>query len=258
MNGSAIPFWKRAGETPLAALERFRKERALSEDVPLTYAGRLDPMAGGILLVLAGEEAKNRAAYLALPKEYRVAVLFGIATDSYDALGLVEEVHPVARPEVEVQAARILRSMQKRFLQAYPPYSSKPVNGTPLYQWAREGRIREVDIPKHEVEIYRADIERWESRSNADVLEFVRQRVRLVVGDFRQEEIVERWEASLGEMSRADLPLLWVRIACSSGTYMRGVAHDLGRAVGCGAIAYAIERIAVGPYRGVENTETSG
>ena len=53
----------------------------------MTYAGRLDPMASGLLIVLAGEETKNKEKYLNLDKEYLFEVLFGFKTVTYDFLG---------------------------------------------------------------------------------------------------------------------------------------------------------------------------
>ncbi len=61
---------KKEGETPLEALEIFRKKNKEYMGVKMTYAGRLDPMASGLLLILAGEEAKNKEKYLILGKEY--------------------------------------------------------------------------------------------------------------------------------------------------------------------------------------------
>jgi len=39
------------------------------------------------------------------------------------------------------------------------------------------------------------------------------------------------------------------RVTCSSGTYVRSLAHDLGQALGTGAHLYALRRTAVGPFR---------
>jgi tRNA pseudouridine55 synthase len=44
-------------------------------------------------------------------------------------------------------------------------------------------------------------------------------------------------------------PDLELQIACTAGTYVRALARDLGGALGCGAAAAAIRRIAVGPFR---------
>ena len=50
---------KQIGETPLEALEKVRREHGFDANLPMTYAGRLDPMAEGLLIVLVGEECKN-------------------------------------------------------------------------------------------------------------------------------------------------------------------------------------------------------
>src|SRR3989344_9613864 len=80
---------KKEGETPLEALENFRPRNKEYKDIKMTYAGRLDPMASGLLLVLVGKEIKNKEKYLALNKEYDFKILFGFATDTYDILGRV-------------------------------------------------------------------------------------------------------------------------------------------------------------------------
>ena len=84
---------KREGETPLEALENWRLKHKKYKDVKMTYAGRLDPMASGLLVILAGEETKNKEKYLGLDKEYEFEVLFGFSTDTYDILGKIQHSH---------------------------------------------------------------------------------------------------------------------------------------------------------------------
>ena len=55
---------KKEGETPLEAMEAFRASNKQYKDFKMTYAGRLDPMASGLLLVLVGDEVKNKEKYL--------------------------------------------------------------------------------------------------------------------------------------------------------------------------------------------------
>ncbi len=43
-------------------------------------------------------------------------------------------------------------------------------------------------------------------------------------------------------------PDLIVSVHCSSGTYIRVLAHDLGRSLGCGACLYELERTAINGY----------
>ena len=51
------------------------------------------------------------------------------------------------------------------------------------------------------------------------------------------------------EVMEAALPQVTVRVECGKGTYIRTLAHDLGRALGCGAHLVALTRLAVGAFR---------
>ncbi len=44
------------------------------------------------------------------------------------------------------------------------------------------------------------------------------------------------------------LPLITLRVVCSTGTYIRSLAHDLGQALGCGGHVAALRRTAIGPF----------
>ena len=100
---------KAVGETPLSCAEAFRAQHSELEGVPMAYAGRLDPMASGKLLVLLGEECKNQTAYHGLDKEYEFSVLLGIGSDSHDVLGrlTVQPTSPtMLPPDCALRAAR--------------------------------------------------------------------------------------------------------------------------------------------------------
>lgn len=77
---------KKEGETLLEALENFRAKNKKYKDVKMTYAGRLDPLVPGLLLVLTEGATKQKEKYLGLSKEYKFSVLFGFATDTHDIL----------------------------------------------------------------------------------------------------------------------------------------------------------------------------
>ncbi|MDB5238840.1 MAG: truB, partial [Candidatus Parcubacteria bacterium] len=138
---------KQLGETPLEALARYRATRPdLVATTPMTYAGRLDPMASGTLLVLGGDECKNKDKYLALDKEYEIEVLFGMTTDTYDALGLATLGD---QGSAQIDVAKYVG----KIAQEYPAYSSKTVDGIQLHELARAGNLPE-EMPVKEVEIY--------------------------------------------------------------------------------------------------------
>ena len=50
------------------------------------------------------------------------------------------------------------------------------------------------------------------------------------------------------EVTRVALPDLDVSVRCSSGTYVRAIARDLGAALGVGGHLTALRRTAVGPF----------
>jgi tRNA pseudouridine55 synthase len=232
---------KKIGETPLEALERFRAEQVAAgqtdlKDVPMTYAGRLDPMAEGELLILIGGECKKKEEYLGLDKEYEVEIVFGIETDTYDALGLATIPQPTAslkdfpNPELFVGT----------FSQTYPPYSSRTVDGVPLHVMARAGELPE-EMPTKEVTIYSIEELGRKTIRAAALKAAILHKIAQVKGDFRQAEIAQKWEEVLNHDTR-EFEVLKLRIACSSGTYMRSVAHRMGQERGNGAFALGIKR----------------
>jgi len=69
----------------------------------------------------------------------------------------------------------------------------------------------------------------------------------------RRGVTVERQPRAV-EIYRLDLtawepPYLTVEVACSAGTYIRSLAHDLGERLGCGAYMDALTRLASGDFR---------
>jgi tRNA pseudouridine(55) synthase len=243
-----VMIYKNEGETPLECLDRFRVEQPLYKDAVLSYAGRLDPMAEGVMLVLVDEENKNREKYLGLDKTYEVEILFGVKTDTGDILGKVEEVKEIP---TEKDVNEVLQSFVGTFVQKYPPYSSKTVDGKPLFQWAREGKLDEIEIPEKTSEIYSIELLDKRFMSAEDILVQVRERISKVKGDFRQEEIVASWESFVSKSAQvsdksAKMPIIRIQVKCSSGTYMRTLAEKVAEKLDTVGIAWSINRLGYG------------
>jgi tRNA pseudouridine55 synthase len=236
---------KEIGETPLECMECFRLRTGLDPLLPTTYAGRLDPMAEGVLLVLVGEECKNKDKYLGLDKEYEVEILFGFSTDTYDLLGRVESGKRTD-PLVENQIQKELEKFKGKFVQEYPAYSSKTVDGVQLHELANKGELPET-MPTKEVEIYNIEMLEEREISSEILLKEVKEKISKVKGTFRQSEILDLWRKSLND-SINQYSIIKLKISCSSGTYMRSLAHNLGRNLGVQALAYSIKRVKVGNY----------
>mgnify|MGYP001614864496 FL=1 len=258
-DNAVITAFKKLGETPLECLERARKENKIDAKIPMTYAGRLDPMAEGVLILLVGEECKNKEKYLGLDKEYEVEVLFGIETDTQDVLGLIKRIdignvknvgsiENEKRNEKEGDVGKIdFKKYVGKFVQEYPMYSSKTIKGKQLHEYARAGEEIE-EMPTKEVLIY--SIEKINERkiTGIEVVENILERIFLVTGDFRQIEIGEEWYAFGEEFGSIPFNIITLRVKCSSGTYMRTLADKIGKDVGVGALAYSIKRLKVGDY----------
>jgi len=87
-----LNLYKQTGVTPLQTIKQLQKRYPEYQDSKLGYAGRLDPMAEGVLLVLVDEENKKRRTYESLEKEYEFYMLFGVKTDTYDILGKMKYI----------------------------------------------------------------------------------------------------------------------------------------------------------------------
>lgn len=259
---------KKEGETPLAALERLCRDHGIYEKV--TYAGRLDPMASGLLLVLSGDDVHKKDSMLEHTKTYEFTILLGVATDTGDILGKVTEV-ATTESNLEttfgvasVKVKKIIESFKKTYNQPYPLYSSKTVDGKPLWTYAREGTKPDV-VPTHSVTISRCVLNGVESISSADLLQQIHARIEPVVGDFRQDEILKLWRSFLhAEISSSPYSRgrsgggtsinsgTFILLNCiadvSSGTYIRQLAVDIGVKLGVPALAYNIHRTKVGNY----------
>ncbi|MDQ5952879.1 MAG: tRNA pseudouridine55 synthase [Patescibacteria group bacterium] len=246
---TSIIAYKALGETPLEALERVRIEKGISKDLPMTYAGRLDPLAEGLLILLVGEECKKKEAYLGLDKVYETEVLFGVETDTHDLLGrLANRESRIQNLEFRINKKEIQEKLQKykgKFVQEYPMYSSKTVDGKPLFMYAREGE--EVEVPKREVEVFSIDVLEEKEIGAEELLKKVEEKISLVKGDFRQEETLRLWRESLQD-SNNQFQIVKFKIHCGSGFYVRQFAMSLGNDLGCGALAFSIKRTKIGNF----------
>jgi tRNA pseudouridine55 synthase len=257
---------KRIGETPLQALERYRREQKIGADVPMTYAGRLDPMAEGALLILVGDECKNKEKYLGLDKEYEVEIVFGISTDTYDALGLAwagvlpnslckNDTLPDTFAAQQSQSKISHESGTKSvifskwlepdrypctFKQKYPAYSSKTVDGRQLHELVRSNELPE-EMPTRNVTIYSLEVLERTKISATELQERIIRNIDLVTGDFRQANVKQQWTELLSGSSQ-NFDLVKIRVRCSSGTYMRSLASKVGEEAGMGAFALSIKR----------------
>lgn len=236
--------YKQPGELLSELLDRVRERERLDKDVPLTYAGRLDPLAEGVMIILAGEEVHQKERYTKLRKQYTFDILLGVGTDTHDALGRIEQVLPFEDPEERI------RSEAETFLgvteQRYPAYSSKTINGTPLFALARAGNV--PDHPTHAVEMFALRCLGKRKVLGGVLADEAQEKVSAVSGDFRQSETVSDWRNFGEEYQSVEFVITRFVATVGSGFYIRQYAHDLGERLGVPALAWWIRRDAVEDY----------
>lgn len=248
---------KLLGQTPLQAIDAWRTKYPSHKDTPATYAGRLDPMATGALLVLLGEECKRQEAYRGLDKEYEIEVLLDFSTDTGDVLGLPSSANLSTTPNKSAVARAIHAELGTKNV-PYPAFSSKTVNGKPLFLYALEGTLSSIRIPTHEEKIYSiTHIKTHAVEGNA-----LKERIAAVLShaprttepskelgaDFRQDEIAAAWRTTLSTAGNRTFTILTLRVTCASGTYMRTLSERIALTLGTRGLALSIHRTKIGVY----------
>ncbi len=250
---------KQIGQTPLEAIEAWRLIHPKYTNVPASYAGRLDPMASGKLLILLGDECKRQKKYTILDKKYEVEVLLDVGSDTGDILGIVHESPKNTLPNTK-QLVEVLKSQVGTRVLPYPVYSSKTVQGKPLFLYALEGKLDSIEIPTHEETIYNIRLKGIYTLTRMNLIERVMTLLSLAPvstepskklgADFRIREVKESW-ISQSKKSARTFYVLRLTIFCASGTYMRTLASRIGSALGTSALALSIRRTRLG--RGYNN-----
>jgi tRNA pseudouridine(55) synthase len=251
-----IVLEKKVGETPLQVLEAYKAGHPELLSVPMAYAGRLDPMASGKLLVLLGEECKVQEKYHDLDKEYEFEVLFGVGSDSGDVLGLLETGD---KSTIEEDVAHAIKPLVGEIELPYPHFSSKTVQGKPLHTWKVEGRIGEIAIPTKRSHIYKLELLETQTKTAQEVYEYATKKIETIPkviderkalgNDFRRDEVRTSWKIFFEHAgSEKPFTIAKFRCVCSSGTYMRTLSEVIAQKLGTKGLAYSIHRTKIGRY----------
>lgn len=238
-----IVCYKQRGETPLDVIGKLRAKNPELLNEKIGYAGRLDPMAEGVMIALVGDENKKKETYQNLNKEYEVQVVFGIETDSQDLLGMIEKIAPQSTdPNIQ----DLLPRYSGRVALPLPIYSGATKNGKKLFMLARSKALKQSETEKKNTTIQSIQIIENGKLLLSQLAQSALSIIPTIRGDFRQEEIIAQWETYAADTR--PLPYCKLRVIASSGTYMRSLARALGQDVGVGAIAAHIVRTRIGPY----------
>jgi len=140
-------FDKPKGITSHDAVDLLRAKLALRR---IGHTGTLDPMATGLLILLAGAATKAQQALQGSAKIYAGTVRFGAETDTWDAEGKIVAEAPLPPLDAD-SVGRAVAVLNGRITQQVPPYSAVRLKGRPMYESARAGAAmpevrREVEV----------------------------------------------------------------------------------------------------------------
>ncbi|WP_406231379.1 tRNA pseudouridine(55) synthase TruB [Nocardia sp. NBC_01009] len=185
------------------------KCRKLLRTKKVGHAGTLDPMATGVL-VLGVERATKLLGLLTLTtKAYTATIRLGQATTTDDAEGEVLATTP-ANHLSDGEIAMATAELTGNIEQVPATVSAIKVNGERAYARHRAGE--DVQLAARPVTVSRFDV-------------------------------LARHDISDGDFVDLD-----VEVECSSGTYVRALARDLGAALGVGGHLTVLRRTRVGPF----------
>ena len=191
------------------------KVRRITGTRRVGHAGTLDPMATGVL-VLGVERSTKLLNHLTLAgKTYQATIRLGVATSTDDAEGTALSTASAAGLDRAVLDAAV-GALTGDILQRPSSVSAIKVDGERAYALVRAGQP--VELAARQVTVERFD----------------------VVSELRYA----------GDCCDVD-----VRVDCSSGTYVRALARDLGELLGVGGHLTALRRTRVGTF-GLEQALT--
>lgn len=184
------------------------------------HSGTLDPMATGVLVVGVERGTKFLAHVVTHDKRYDATVRFGSATVTDDIEGDTISTAPAqAMDSLTVDGVREAFAAQSgEIMQRPSSVSSIKVNGRRAHELVREGV--DVVLPERPVTVH-----------------------ELIVSDVRIDG--EGKEGTEGEERVAEAD---ISVHCSSGTYIRSIARDVGETLGVGGHLSALRRTSAGPF----------
>lgn len=185
--------------------------RRLAGTRKVGHAGTLDPMATG-LLIIGVEKATRLLGYLALSdKAYEATIRLGIATITDDAEGkVVTAVGAAGLAEAKIEAA--MAELHGDIFQVPAAVSAIKIDGVRSYRRVRAGQA--VELSARRVTIRRFDL-------------------------------MGLRELQAEGLACVDLEVI---VECSSGTYVRALARDLGAALGVGGHLTRLRRTRIGAF----------
>lgn len=204
---------KPSGMTSHDVVSRVRR---LAHTRKVGHGGTLDPMATGVLVVGVGKATRLLTFITGHSKTYEATIRFGLTTSTDDAEGVVVQTPGCVSLSLD-ELERAMEGLCGQIDQVPSSVSAKKIDGKRAYELVREG----VEV---QLRANRVTVSRFERCS-----------------DLRPAIL----DTPSGPLQVLDVDVV---VDCSSGTYIRALARDLGSALGVGAHLTRLRRTRVGSF----------
>lgn len=209
------------------------------------HAGTLDPYASGVLFVLVGKKYTSLAdTFTNMNKAYKMKILLGMQTESYDIEGIDIEVDDNFILPVEPELKEILKGFEGTSKQYVPIYSSVKVDGKKLRILARSAKSTDIYKKDNTKFVKFNDVEGKDIEFELPSRDVTLSEIELLdSGEIPSEQLPEKLKA---KASKATYPFLEVHFSCSKGTYARQLAGDIAEKLGTKGMLIELQRTRIG------------
>lgn len=246
-----IYIYKDYGITPNELINSIKSDKKYEKykDKKMSFAGRLDPMACGIMMICVDDSCLKQDLYIKHDKIYNFKLVIGLSTDSHDILG--EIIDHNLDYDFSTINEELIKSIIYKFSgiqdQYFPDYCSKRIKGTPMWKLAQLNTLKNYEIPKKEINIYNIELLEKSSENIGIMCDYFIHLIDKVSKNqnFRQEKIKEQYKIFKKLHNKNKLVICSFQTHVSSGTYIRKLAHDIGKFINIPCLALNIERLKI-------------
>ncbi|MBU1200409.1 tRNA pseudouridine(55) synthase TruB [Patescibacteria group bacterium] len=172
------------------------------------HTGTLDPLATGLLIILVGRRyTKKQSKFLKQNKQYQVTIKLGVETDTYDSDGEIVGKSPPASVN-KITKQDIVTTLKK--------FQGEINQTVPPFSAVKVDGKKLYQLARQKKEIKKLPVKK-----------IIIKKIKLISFNnktFETELLVD----------------------CSSGTYIRSLAHDIGESLGVGAHVTKLRRTKIG------------
>jgi len=235
---------KNIGLTPKELVDEYKINNNIKK---VSYCGRLDPMASGLMLILTEEDCKAQDKFMKLSKTYEFKLVFGINTDSHDPLNSNIKLY-----DEFINVDELNKLIESKYLglikQSYPLCSSYTIDinnkKIPIWKAFKTNILPEgFELPYKYINISEFTINNAYKVNDKELFNDFIQDITNVTDinkNFGKKEAINFYKNNI---NNKEYQVVDCKVTGSSGTYIRGLARDIANDLKLHCIAYKIKRI---------------